>query len=77
MKRKKQIKLKLPKPSHEYGYTVSQLDTFMSEDEISKFNKWMEGQTCAYDQDLGCIVYACDVERFLRLVRFGTPTYWD
>lgn len=75
--KKKVNKLKLPKPTHEYGYTVAQIDSFMTEDEQRKFNKWMYGQTMMLDEKLGTIIYTCDVERFLRLVRFGTPTYWD
>lgn len=76
-KRVKQPALKLPKPAHEYGYTVAQIDNFMTEDEVRKFNKWMYGQTCMHDEDLGTIVYTCDVERFLRMVRFNEPTYFD
>lgn len=76
-KRRKEPKLKLPKPAHEYGYTVSQIDSFMTEDETRKFNKWMTGQTCMHDEDLGTIIYTADVERFLRRERFGTSTYWD
>lgn len=76
-KRAKLSKLKIPKPSHKHGYTVAQIDNFMSEDEIRKFNEWMNGQTCMQDEKLGTIIYAHDVERFLRLVRFGTPTFWD
>lgn len=68
--------MKLPVPKHELGYTYDEIKSFMTAQEYEKFCEWMNGQTCAIEDDV-IYVYECDVERFLAMVRRGKPTYWD
>ncbi len=67
---------KLPKAKHKFGYTYSELETFLTLSELEKFRKWIRGQTCAFENDT-VYVYTHDVERFVNDVLQGKPTYWD
>jgi len=68
----------LPKPLHKIGYTYSEIESFLTKKELKKFNDWMYGQTCGVDENTGQhLIYAWDVQRFVDMVRKGTPTYWD
>jgi hypothetical protein len=70
--------LDLPAPEHKYGYPTKQLLNCLSAYEMKKLDKFMYGQTCVRDNETGDIVlYIEDVVRGLRLIRFGTPTYFD
>jgi hypothetical protein len=71
------IRLNLPAPDHEYGFSDGLLQSHLSPGEWKKFARWMYGQTCMLDAKLGTINYTHDVIRGLDLIRHGTPTYWD
>lgn len=81
LKAKKEIRMcpgiLLPKPEHPYGYTIKQVEEILTKTELKKFDKWFIGQTCTGDNNGNMIVYTHDLERFVRLVRNNTPTYWD
>lgn len=55
----------LEEPQHKYGYTLEQIDRIM-EGRRAEFSEWMRGQTMMLDPELGTIVYAWDVKRFLE-----------
>lgn len=50
----------------EIGYTEAQLKTIFSEDLLSKFFHWMDGQTVGVSEDAEALYYPEDVIRFLR-----------
>lgn len=52
--------------TEELGYTEAQLKTVMSEDLLSKFFHWMDGQTVGVSEDTEALYYPEDVLRFLR-----------
>ena len=57
----------LPEPKHDtMGYTWPEMLDILGHDEgsISRFDKWMEGQTAALDPEHGVIYYRWDVARF-------------
>lgn len=68
--------LELPEPAHEHGFTDKQLHDSLSETEYKNFWRWMYGQTLMKSEN-GLIVYVEDVLRGVRLIRYGTPTYFD
>lgn len=68
----------IPEPDHKHGYTALRIASFMTKKELKSFNNWMYGQTCALDEKTKqCVYYKHDVERFINLIRKGTPTSWD
>jgi hypothetical protein len=69
--------LGLPEPAHEMGFTDLQLHDNLSCTEYHNFWRWMYGQTLCMDENGKPVVYIEDVLRGVRLIRFGTPTYWD
>jgi hypothetical protein len=69
--------LELPEPAHEMGFTDEQLKESLSATEYKNFWRWMYGQTMALDDKGRPIAYLQDVLRGVRLVRYGTPTYFD
>lgn len=69
--------LGLPEPASDYGFTDQQLLDSLSKSEYTKFWKWMYGQTMMLDGNGKTIAYTHDVLRGVRLIRHGTPTYWD
>lgn len=69
--------LELPEPEHKYGFTNEQLIEHLSATEFKNFWRWMYGQTMMMGDNGSAIVYTEDVIRGLRLVRYGTPTYFD
>jgi hypothetical protein len=70
--------LELPEPKSEFGFTTDQLAESLSIEEYDKFWRWMYGQTIMMDAKTGKpIAYVEDVLRGVRLVRYGTPTYFD
>jgi hypothetical protein len=74
---KKALKeLDLPEPANEHGFTDKQLSENLSGPEYDKFWRWMYGQTMMMENG-EAIVYVEDVLRGVRLIRYGTPTYWD
>lgn len=70
-------RLELPEPASDYGFTEQQLLDNLSKSEYNKFCKWMCGQTMMVDKEGRPIVYVEDVLRGVRLIRYGTPTYFD
>lgn len=68
--------LELPEPAHEHGFTDKQLQESLSAPEYKNFWRWMYGQTLMKSED-GLIIYVDDVIRGVKLIRYGTPTYWD
>lgn len=52
-------------PEHEYGYTALQLERILGDD-LPNFWRWMNGQTMMLDPELGTIVYAPDLRRYLE-----------
>ena len=69
--------LELPEPAHAMGFTDEQLKESLSATEYKNFWRWMYGQTMALDDKGRPIAYLCDVLRGVRLIRYGTPTYFD
>lgn len=70
--------LGLPEPGSIYGFTDEQLQENLSRPEYENFWRWMCGQTMMMDDKTGkAIVYVEDVLRGVRLIRYGTPTYFD
>lgn len=67
---------KVPKPRNKLGYSSTELESFMTETELKKFNKWIRGQTCAI-VNRTILYYPWDVQRYLDSVREGKLTYWD
>jgi hypothetical protein len=67
----------LPTPKHPFGFSYEQVKEIMSAEELIRFNKWMDGQTCSSDDEGNTVIYTHDVERFLRMERNSIPTYWD
>ncbi len=70
-------RLGIPHPDHKHGYTGRLISSFLSKDELVKFNNWMGGQTCGLDTKYGVISYVSDVLRGVDLIRNNTPTYFD
>jgi hypothetical protein len=71
-------RLELPEPGSIYGFTDEQLQESLSAKEYEIFWQWMYGQTMMMDSKTGKpIVYVEDVLRGVRLIRYGTQTYWD
>ncbi len=71
------LRLKLPTPDHEYGFSGPLLKKSLSPDEFKKLGDWMYGQTCMIDEKLGTIMYTHDVIRGIDYIRNGTPTFFD
>ena len=60
----------------EHYYLDEDLKEFLTPEEYKKFNQWICGQTCTM-LDGRIAIYAHDVQRFVNMVRKGTPTYFD
>jgi hypothetical protein len=58
-------------------YEIHEIEEMLNKNELKQFNKWIYGQTCGLDDEGGILYYSSDVYRFLRMIREGTPTYWD
>jgi hypothetical protein len=69
--------LGLSLPRHEMGFTDAQLYNDLSKGEYKALWKWMYGQTLTMDSLGEPVIYVDDVIRGIRLIRHGTPTYWD
>ena len=70
--------LNLPEPGSIHGFYDEQLQESLSRPEYEKFWRWMYGQRMMMDSKTGRpIVYVDDVIRGVRLIRYGTPTYFD
>lgn len=41
------MKARLPEPTCPLGYTVSDLESMFTPDQLRRFNWWMRGQTCS------------------------------
>ncbi|HLD91053.1 MAG TPA: hypothetical protein VI911_08590 [Patescibacteria group bacterium] len=57
-------------------YTCEDIEKELTKEELKQFSKWINGQTCGI-VDNQCVYYSEDVERFIRMVRKGIPTYFD
>lgn len=78
MKKKKPKYPKYLEQDTDAGYTDKQCRKIMTKMEYKAFCKWMNGQTMCLDRvTKQPVVYAWDVDRFLKLVREGKQTYWD
>lgn len=71
------LSLPLPPPVTALGYTSAELKNFMTANEWEQFQKWMIGQTGGVGPNGELLTYPLDAERGIRLIRFGTPTWWD
>lgn len=59
----------LPPPEHPLGYTDRELRTFMTAEEFTAFQRWMQGQTITDNGRGEFVSYTHDVEVFLDGVR--------
>lgn len=69
-------KLKIPPPAHRLGYSDAQLKSFLTPKQYTDFCKAFGVGTVAVDDGI-IYIYEHDVVRFLNLVLYGIPTYWD
>lgn len=74
---------KLPARKYEdqFGYyLLDDVKKMLSKKELREFGKWMYGQTCPLIK-VGeleeCAYYEEDVIRFIGLIRYNIPTYFD
>jgi hypothetical protein len=67
----------IPAAEHDLGYSDTEIKRFMSKSEYKKFWGWITGQTCGVDENGIYRFYPWDVHRFLELIRFERPTYFD
>lgn len=75
--RKKYFCDKKRDPVDDGSYTLSDIKRLLSKSELVKFNKWIDGQTCPILSTGEIGFYKHDVNRFIGLIRYGKPTYWD
>jgi len=57
--------------------TEEDLKARLSPRELKKFKIWFNGQTGMLLENGELDYYLHDVDRFIRLYRNGTPTFWD
>jgi hypothetical protein len=69
--------IKLPKSKHKLGFSMPEMKTFMTSEELIKFKDWFCGQTGAIAKDGTLLYYSHDVKRFLNQVRNNVPTTFD
>jgi len=77
MSKKKMLKPRIDTKDGPSHYIEEDLKKMMTKKEFEQFGKWMYGQTGLVRRDGKCGYYSWDVERFLKLVRKGIPTYFD
>ena len=71
------LRLELPLPDHDYGWSEDMLMNNLSAPEFKQLCNWMYGQTCVRDEKLGIIYYTTDVIRGLDFIRHGKGSYFD
>lgn len=59
------------------GLTADETRKYFGDRIMTIFGKWLDGQTCAVTDDGQCIIYPEDIDRFLGMLIYRTPTYWD
>lgn len=73
--------MKLPKPAHKFGYTLSQVEEICRDRLISMDDFWnaFGVNTCTKDEKLGVIYYPNDIERVLWKLKApcGKAHLWD
>lgn len=55
----------LYKTEHFAGYKWRDIEKFLPQDQMQRFERWMRGQTLALADDGDHVVYTHDFERFL------------
>jgi len=75
---KKKVKEEIrPRICKDFTYYLDEdIKRIMSKSEIEKFEGWIYGQTVGVVRGK-VAYYSWDVERFLRLIRKGVPTFFD
>jgi vacuolar-type H+-ATPase subunit C/Vma6 len=52
-----------------YCYDMDDLDKFLNEEELKRFNKWFNGQTGCVGDKGEFFVYEWDMDRFIQQIR--------
>lgn len=61
----------------EHGLTEVELRKYFGDRIMTIFGNWIDGQTCMLTDDGVAIIYPEDIDRFLGMLIYRTPTYWD